>query len=235
MTSTSSCRNFCNSYSGISFIFLEEGGATVKKTWNWWISWWADESFLPDVNSADITKTTMAIFPAIFVNWFLEQKLTDYLLIFRKLIPIRWTFLNFTWKKHSQQTKHVCSWKLRKKFGGWLSYWVDTTVNWVTLANFSAATTHVAGSRSRRRLRGARAPSSESRGMHTIRLLPGGATIRTVCCCRCWWWCLVLLCHRRRWWFGSGSGTLVHTLHSTHTVVLVYCCFWIYIPYTYSA
>ena len=175
------------------------------------------------MNSADITKTTMAIFPAIFVNWFLEQKLTDYLQIFRKLIPMRWTFLNFTWKKHSQQTKHVCSWKLRKKFGGWLSYWVDTTVNWVTLANFSAATTHVAGSRSRRRLRGARAPSSsESRGMHTIRLLPGGATIRTVCCCRCWWWCLVLLCHRRRW-FGSGSGTLVHKLHSTHTVVC--CCF----------
>ena len=218
MTSTSPCRNFYNSNSGISFIFLEEGGATVKKTWNWWISWWAEESFLPDVNSADITKTTMAIFPAIFVNWFLEQKLTDYLQIFRKLIPMRWTFLNFTWKNtHNKQNTFVLE-NCEINFGGWLSYWVDTTVNWVTLANFSAATTHVAGSRSRRRLRGARAPSSsESRGMHTIRL-PG-----TVCCCRCWWWwCLVLLCHRRRW-FGSGSGTLVHTLHSTHTVVC--CCF----------
>ena len=121
------------------------------------------------MNSADITKTTMAIFPAIFVNWFLEQKLTDYLQIFRKLIPMRWTFLNFTWKNtHNKQNTFVLE-NCEINFGGWLSYWVDTTVNWVTLANFSAATTHVAGSRSRRRLRGARAPSSsESRGMHTI-------------------------------------------------------------------
>ena len=173
------------------------------------------------MNSADITKTTMAIFPAIFVNWFFGTKTNGFSSDFSKINSDTKNFFKFHVKKHSQQTKHVCSWKLRKKFGGWLSYWVDTTVNWVTLANFSAATTHVAGSRSRRRLRGARAPSSESRGMHTIRLLPGGPTIRTVCCCRCWWWCLVLLCHRRRW-FGSGSGTLVHKLHSTHTVVC-YC------------
>ena len=182
------------------------------------------------MNSADITKTTMAIFPAIFVNWFLEQKLTDYLQIFRKLIPMRWTFLNFTWKKHSQQTKHVCSWKLRKKFGGWLSYWVDTTVNWVTLANFSAATTHVAGSRSRRRLRGARAPSSsESRGMHTIHA--------------CLELCVVAAAGGGGAWFSYAIEDVglvlvlahwcIHYIaldHSTHT--LVCCCFWIYIPYS---
>jgi len=79
----------------------------AMKSWSWMMMKLGN-LILPDVNSADITKTTMAIFPAIFVNWFLEQKLTDYLLIFRKLIPIRWTFLNFTWKNtHNKQNTFV--------------------------------------------------------------------------------------------------------------------------------
>ena len=114
MTSTSPCRNFYNSNSGISFIFFEGGSNYKKLEIDGSPGEQKTPSYLMWIALTSPKPRWRFSRPFLSIG-FLEQKLTDFLLIFRKLIPIRWTFFKFHVKKTLTTNKTRLFLKIAKK------------------------------------------------------------------------------------------------------------------------